>query len=70
MTDYRTIRFPKTRIATNDVCAIGLQKHHIAGLLEVDVTESREKIKKHKKQNHRISFTAWLIKVISSTIKE
>lgn len=70
MADFKINKFPKTRIATNDVCAIGLQKHHITALIEVDVSETREKIKQYKKSNNNISFTAWLIKVISYTIKE
>ena len=71
MTGYKIQRFPKTRIATADVCAIGMQKHHIAGLLEIDVSASREKIKQYKKERKTaISFTAWLIKVISQTIKD
>lgn len=70
MTASKTKRFPKSRIATNDVCAVGLKKHHIASLLEIDVTDSREKIRIHKRNKEQISFTAWLIKVISTTIKE
>jgi pyruvate/2-oxoglutarate dehydrogenase complex dihydrolipoamide acyltransferase (E2) component len=71
MPAYKTHRFPKTRIATLDVCTIGLQKHHISALLEMDITGIREKIKQYrKKQKAKISFTAWLIKVISDTIKE
>lgn len=70
MQGYRTRKFPKTRIATVDVCEIGLRKHHIAAMLEFDVTRSREKIKKFKKEVGRISFTAWLIKVISHTVRE
>lgn len=69
-TSLNTEFFPKTRIATNDVCAIGRQKHHIAALIEVDVTESREKIKQLKRNDRKISFTAWLIKVISITVKD
>ena len=68
MKNYKISTFPKSRIATNDVCAIGLKKHHIAALIEVDVTDSREKIK-HYKEHNNISFTAWLIKVISNTIQ-
>src|SRR5690606_31214992 len=68
MTDYKTLNYPKSRIATNDVCSIGLQKHHIAALIEIDVSESRGKIQIKKGITH-ISFTAWLIKVISKTIK-
>ena len=70
MATSKTKLFPKSRIATNDVCTVGLKKHHIVSLLEVDVTESRKKIRIHKRNKEQISFTAWLIKVISTTIKE
>ncbi len=70
MKDFKTKDFPSTRVATMDVCSVGIQKHHITALLEIDVSESREKIQQHKKNNRKISFTAWLIKVISVTIKE
>lgn len=70
MTDFKIKHFPKTRIATNDVCAIGLQKHHITAMIEIDVSESREKIIQHRKKGDKISFTAWLIKVISTTITD
>ncbi len=70
MTEFKIKEFPKSRIATVDVCAIGLQKHHIAAMIEIDVSGSREKIKKYRDKTHRISFTAWLIKAISRTIKD
>lgn len=70
MTDFKTTYFPKSRIATNDVCAIGIKRHHIAALIEVDVSESLNKIKQLKEKGLSISITAWLIKVISSSIKE
>ena len=70
MKDFRYEQFPKTRIFTNDVCAVGLLKHHIPALIEVDVSESRRKVRQHKRGGKRISFTAWLIKVISVTVKE
>lgn len=70
MKDYKVKLFPKTRIATNDVCAIGLQKHNVVAMIEVDVTESREQIRQLKRDQIRTSFTAWLIKTIASTIKE
>ena len=47
MTDSKIKSFPLTRIATNDICTIGLRKHHIATMLEIDVTEARERIKQH-----------------------
>lgn len=70
MTGFSVYRFPKSRIATIDVCSVGLQKHHITALIEIDVSESREKIKQYKAENRTISFTGWLIKAISITIKD
>jgi len=70
MVNYKIRKFPKTRLATIDICALGLKKHHITSLIEVDVTESREKIKKYKREINKISFTAWLIKAISLTIND
>ena len=67
--NYKIETFPKTRIATFDICSVGIQKHKVAAMLEIDVSESREKIKKLRNKTNRISFTAWLIKVISLTIK-
>ena len=40
---YRIHNVPKTRIAINDVCSIGLKKYHVPALLEIDVTEARKK---------------------------
>lgn len=70
MNDYKLYKFPKSRIATIDICAVGIHKHHIPALLEIDVTKSREKIQQLKEQNQPISFTTWLIKIISLTIKD
>ncbi|MFN2374768.1 MAG: hypothetical protein ABR545_13250 [Cyclonatronaceae bacterium] len=30
MPEHKTITFPKSRVATLDVCAVGLRKHHLA----------------------------------------
>jgi pyruvate/2-oxoglutarate dehydrogenase complex dihydrolipoamide acyltransferase (E2) component len=70
MAEFKIHKFPKTRIATIDVCDIGKQKHHIVAMIEIDVSTSREKIERYKKGNHKISFTAWLIKAISLTVKD
>ncbi len=34
------IYFPDSRVSTIDVGELGLKKHHIAALLEIDVTEA------------------------------
>ncbi|MFC4874461.1 2-oxo acid dehydrogenase subunit E2 [Negadavirga shengliensis] len=70
MADFKIKRFPKSRIATNDVCAIGLKRHHIVALIEVDVSESWQKIKQYKKEGNKVSFTAWLVKMISNSIRD
>lgn len=70
MSDFSIHRFPKSRIATIDVCSVGIQKHHITALIEIDVAKSSEKIKNQRAENKTISFTGWLIKVISITIKD
>jgi hypothetical protein len=68
MSKYKIHKFPKSRIATIDVCEMGKKKHHVAAFLEIDVTSAKEKIKKYKKDVGKISFIAWLIKVIGHTV--
>lgn len=68
--NYTVKTFPKSRIATFDICAVGIQKHQIASILEIDVSESRKKIKQLRNKTNRISFMGWLIKVISLTVKD
>ncbi len=71
MKNYKIQTFPASRIATFDVCEMGKRKHHVTGMIELDVTESRRKIRGYNKSTgNNISFTAWLIGVISTTIKK
>ncbi len=71
MTNYKIHRFPDSRIASIDVCEIGKQKHHVTGLVEFDVTLSRKKIREYNKaHSEKISFNAWLIKVIACIVKK
>lgn len=71
MVKYKTQEFPASRLATIDICEIGKRSHHVVGLIELDVSKSREKIREiNKKKNVKISFTAWLISVIACTIKK
>lgn len=68
MNKFTIEKYPKSRVATFDVGVIGRRKHHIIGLLEVDVTDARNRIKEINRSGGDISFTSWLIKVISGTI--
>lgn len=69
MNEYSIYPFSKTRIATRDVFWAGKKKHHVAALVEADVTGSLARIAQLKKEGHIISFTAWLIKLIAHTIQ-
>lgn len=69
MNKFKIQEFHHTRIATIDVCSVGNTKNHVAALIEVDITNSRKKIRKYKNEINRISFTAWLLKVVNLTIK-
>lgn len=71
MKNYSIRKFPDSRIASIDVCEIGKKKHHVTGLVEFDVTESRRKIREYNRlKSGRISFNAWLISVIGKTMKK
>ena len=71
MPKYKIKKFPTSRLASIDICEIGNRKHYVPGLVEFDVTESRKKIKEYNQCHpNKISFTAWLIRVIGSTIKK
>lgn len=63
-------RFPRSRVATIDTFAVGLRKHHVSALLEFDVTDSRRRLQEERRKGIRISFNAWLIKVISNVIEQ
>jgi pyruvate/2-oxoglutarate dehydrogenase complex dihydrolipoamide acyltransferase (E2) component len=62
------IPYPSSRQLTFDVGRIGLAKHHVRALLEVDVTEARRLIKQSRHSGTKISFTAWLIKAIADCV--
>jgi hypothetical protein len=66
---YNFHEIPQSRIATFDVSSIGILKHHVSALLEFDVTDSRKKLKDLKRNGIKVSFNAWIIKVISKTLE-
>jgi pyruvate/2-oxoglutarate dehydrogenase complex dihydrolipoamide acyltransferase (E2) component len=71
MKNYKIQKFPNSRIASIDICEVGKQKHHVAGLVEFDVTDSRKKIREYNKAHrNKISFHAWLISAIAFTLKK
>jgi len=67
---YTYHSIPTSRIATFDVYAVGLQRHHVSALLEFDVTTSRKKLRELKRRGRKVTFSAWLIKVISRAVQQ
>jgi len=65
---FYEIPYPSSRQLTFDLGRIGLAKHHVKALLEVDVTEARRIIKQNRHTGKKISFTAWLIKMIADCV--
>ncbi len=71
MTKSREQSFPASRIATIDMGRVARNKHHVSALIELDVTDSRARIKQRNKLSaEKISFTAWLVAVIGRTLQQ
>ena len=66
--NFYEISYPSSRQLTFDLGKIGLGKHHVKALLEVDVTEARQIIRQNRHSGKKISFTAWLIKTIADCV--
>jgi pyruvate/2-oxoglutarate dehydrogenase complex dihydrolipoamide acyltransferase (E2) component len=60
---------PESRIATFDTFSAGMLRHHVAAILEFDVTDSRRKLQELRKSGTNISFNGWLLRVIGMTLK-
>lgn len=68
---HSIVTFPSSRQFTMDVGKLGMEKHHIKALIELDVTDSRKMLKKLRSETGRkISFTSWILKCISQAISE
>ncbi len=68
--DYSFRHIPSPRIATFDVYSVGVLRHHISAILELDVTESRKKLRALKRSGQKVSFTGWIIHEISRALIE
>jgi pyruvate/2-oxoglutarate dehydrogenase complex dihydrolipoamide acyltransferase (E2) component len=62
---------PKVRLSSIDVCDVGLRKHHIKALLELDVTDARRAIRERRdRTGQKLSFTAWFVKCAAQAASE
>lgn len=66
----RVETFPLSRISTFDVGVISRKKHHITGLLEVDVTDARARLRSIRRAGSPVSFTAWFVKTVALSIQD
>lgn len=68
---YEEKQFPKIREIIVDNSEQALQRHHVRGLIELDVTKGREYIRNHKKKTgETLSFTGWIMKCIGQAVSE
>lgn len=67
---YSVSKFPQSRIASFDICAVSKLKHYVSVILEVDITDSRKKVKELKTEGLKITFFGWLLKGIATAIKK
>jgi pyruvate/2-oxoglutarate dehydrogenase complex dihydrolipoamide acyltransferase (E2) component len=67
MKGFHIEQFPFTRLASIDFCDIGLRKHHVKALLEVDVTEGRRKMRRLRADAGTVvSFTGWITACVAA----
>jgi pyruvate/2-oxoglutarate dehydrogenase complex dihydrolipoamide acyltransferase (E2) component len=68
---YQETGFPAIKRSVGDVFVFSRSKHYILGLLEVDVTDARQRIRRHEADTgDKLSFTAWVAKCLAQAISE
>ncbi len=68
---FRERPFPPARIVGTDTVRIGLRRHHIPVLAEVDVTAARSAIARQKAETGEgLSFTGWVIACLGRAAAE
>lgn len=67
---YSITDVPLGRIPTIDVLEMGIRKHQVTALLEIDVTNAREIIRSYElRSGDKLSFTAWIVTCISKSME-
>jgi pyruvate/2-oxoglutarate dehydrogenase complex dihydrolipoamide acyltransferase (E2) component len=62
--------YPRARITTADIGRISLRKHHVAGLLEVDITDVRALLRRKQSGKGGVSLFAWIVKTVADVMAE
>lgn len=68
---YTLRPYPRTRQLMVDGGRLGLQKHTIHGLVEFDITNAREAIRRHRLENgEALSFSAFFLACLGAAIEQ
>jgi len=70
MEQYEVEHYPPSRVATFDVGVLGGRKHHVVGLLEIDVTTARQRIRALLRKGGEAGFISWFVSVLGQTVAE
>jgi pyruvate/2-oxoglutarate dehydrogenase complex dihydrolipoamide acyltransferase (E2) component len=70
--DARTaVPYPRTRMIMVDGGRLGLKQHTIHGLVEFDITDARESLRRHRKETgEAVSFSAFFLACLGKAIEE
>lgn len=67
---HEELAFPLARTATVDTLRMGMTRHHVPILLEVDVTEAREELARRRGEGQDLSFTGWVVRCVAQAAQE
>jgi hypothetical protein len=66
--DPYELTYPSSRQLTFDLGKLGVGRHHVKGLLKIDVTDARVKIRELRRSDKNVSFSAWLLKTSADCV--
>jgi pyruvate/2-oxoglutarate dehydrogenase complex dihydrolipoamide acyltransferase (E2) component len=68
---YRIRRLPWNSATASDIMEAGRRRHHVAALVELDVTLARERLRSYRAgTGRRLSFTGWLAHCTARALAE
>ncbi|HEY5531010.1 MAG TPA: 2-oxo acid dehydrogenase subunit E2 [Candidatus Anoxymicrobiaceae bacterium] len=70
MGNYAVRDLPGTRFFSIDMLAVGVKKHHVMGLVEIDVTRGMQELARRKESGEPVTLTAWAVRCISQAASE
>jgi pyruvate/2-oxoglutarate dehydrogenase complex dihydrolipoamide acyltransferase (E2) component len=68
--EYEELPFALERTAGIDILHLAKARHYVPVLLEIDVTDARAAIRRHRQQGEDLSFTAWAVRCVAQAASE